>query len=64
MIKAESRPAPQVVDSCDRDRMGISKQELLSMLDEEELKSAILLVFANKQDMDQAMLWWGKIWDL
>jgi len=44
-----------VVDSCDRDRLGISKQELLSMLDEEELRSAILLVFANKQDMDQAM---------
>lgn len=35
--------------------MGISKQELLSMLDEEELKTAILLVFANKQDMEQAM---------
>merc|ERR1712151_148892 len=44
-----------VVDSCDRDRMGISKQELLAMLDEEELRSSILLVFANKQDMDQAM---------
>lgn len=44
-----------VVDSCDRDRMGISKQELLAMLDEEELRNAILLIFANKQDMDQAM---------
>merc|ERR1712050_607266 len=44
-----------VVDSCDRDRMGIRKQELLAMLDEEELRSSILLVFANKQDMDQAM---------
>ena len=44
-----------VVDSCDRDRMGISKQELLAMLDEEELRNSILLVFANKQDMEQAM---------
>jgi len=44
-----------VVDSVDRERMGISKQELLSMLDEEELKNALLLVFANKQDMEQAM---------
>lgn len=35
--------------------MGISKQELLSMLDEEELRTATLLIFANKQDMDQAM---------
>jgi ADP-ribosylation factor-like protein 1 len=62
-----------VVDSCDHDRMGISRQELVSMLEvlparrlgrpaplglttlgvdrcqEEELKSAVLLVMANKQ---------------
>jgi len=44
-----------VIDSCDKERMGITKQELFSMLDEEELRTAILLVFANKQDMDQAM---------
>uniref|UniRef100_A0A8P4GPJ9 ADP-ribosylation factor-like protein 1 n=2 Tax=Moronidae TaxID=42148 RepID=A0A8P4GPJ9_DICLA len=44
-----------VVDSSDRDRMGISKSELVAMLEEEELKKAILVVFANKQDMDQAM---------
>lgn len=44
-----------VVDSCDRDRLGLSKKELLSMLEEEELKSTILLVFANKQDQSQAM---------
>uniref|UniRef100_A0A4W3IDJ8 ADP-ribosylation factor-like protein 1 n=1 Tax=Callorhinchus milii TaxID=7868 RepID=A0A4W3IDJ8_CALMI len=44
-----------VVDSCDKDRMGISKSELVAMLEEEELKKAILVVFANKQDMDQAM---------
>ena len=35
--------------------MGISKQELLAMLDEEELRNSILLVFANKQDMEQAL---------
>ncbi|EMP26859.1 hypothetical protein UY3_16054 [Chelonia mydas] len=44
-----------VVDSCDRDRIGISKSELVAMLEEEELKKAILVVFANKQDMEQAM---------
>ncbi|XP_053138735.1 ADP-ribosylation factor-like protein 1 [Hemicordylus capensis] len=44
-----------VVDSCDRDRTGISKSELVAMLEEEELKKAILVVFANKQDMEQAM---------
>ncbi|CAM9469298.1 unnamed protein product [Sphacelaria rigidula] len=39
-----------VVDSSDRERMSIAKQELMAMLEEEELKDAILLVFANKQD--------------
>jgi len=44
-----------VVDSVDRDRIGISKQELVSMLEEEELKKAILVVLANKQDVAGAM---------
>merc|ERR1712141_519341 len=44
-----------VVDSADRDRMGISKQELVSMLEEEELKDAVLVVLANKQDIEGAM---------
>uniref|UniRef100_A0A8C5L0S8 ADP-ribosylation factor-like protein 14 n=1 Tax=Jaculus jaculus TaxID=51337 RepID=A0A8C5L0S8_JACJA len=44
-----------VVDSCDRGRIGISKSELVAMLEEEELRKAILMVFANKQDMEQAM---------
>ena len=33
-----------------RDRMGISKQELVSMLEEDELKDAVLVVLANKQE--------------
>ena len=44
-----------VVDSADRDRIGISKRELVSMLEEEELKNAILVVLANKQDIEGAM---------
>ncbi|CAH3028769.1 unnamed protein product [Porites evermanni] len=44
-----------VVDSVDKDRIGISKQELIAMLEEDELKKAILVVFANKQDMEGAM---------
>lgn len=40
-----------VVDSADKDRIGISKQELVSMLEEEELKDSILMVIANKQDI-------------
>jgi len=44
-----------VVDSVDKDRIGISKQELIAMLEEDELKKAILVVFANKQDIEGAM---------
>lgn len=44
-----------VVDSVDKDRLATSKEELLAMLEEEELKDASLLVFANKQDMEGAM---------
>ena len=43
-----------VVDSADTERMGISKQELVTMLEEEELKDAALMVFANKQDLPNA----------
>ena len=44
-----------VIDSQDKDRVGIAKEELMAMLEEEELKSASLLVMANKQDMQGAM---------
>mmetsp|Transcript_21612 Transcript_21612/g.48844 ORF Transcript_21612/g.48844 Transcript_21612/m.48844 type:complete len:185 (+) Transcript_21612:117-671(+) len=39
-----------VVDSADKERLNVAQQELQAMLEEEELKDAILLVFANKQD--------------
>lgn len=44
-----------VVDSMDRDRIGIAKQELFAMLEEEELQKATIMVFANKQDIEGAM---------
>lgn len=44
-----------VVDSCDSDRLSVARQELMAMLEEEELKDAILLVFANKQDAKGAL---------
>lgn len=44
-----------VVDSADKKRMGIAKDELFAMLEEEELKNAILVVFANKQDLKDAL---------
>lgn len=43
-----------VVDSTDRDRMGVAKHELFALLDEDELRKSILLVYANKQDMPNA----------
>merc|ERR1712137_982191 len=44
-----------VVDSADADRIGLTKDELVSMLEEDELKNACLLVFANKQDLPGAL---------
>jgi ADP-ribosylation factor-like protein 1 len=44
-----------VVDSADTERMPVARGELAAMLQEEELKDAILLVFANKQDQKGAM---------
>jgi GTPase SAR1 family protein len=44
-----------VIDSADRERIAISKQELDLMLQEEELRGAPILVLANKQDLPNAM---------
>lgn len=44
-----------VVDSNDRERIGEAREELQRMLNEDELRDALLLVFANKQDMPNAM---------
>ncbi|KAF6025527.1 hypothetical protein EB796_016163 [Bugula neritina] len=44
-----------VVDSNDRERATEAKEELKRMLDEDELRDAVLLVFANKQDLPNAM---------
>lgn len=38
-----------VIDSTDRQRLGISRDELHCMLTHEELSRACLLVYANKQ---------------
>lgn len=44
-----------VVDSNDKDRIIEARDELLRMLNEDELRDASLLVFANKQDLPNAM---------
>ena len=40
-----------VVDSSDRERVELAREELHRMLSEEELRDTVLLVFANKQDL-------------
>lgn len=44
-----------VVDSADGERMPVCKGELAAMLEEDELRDAVLLVFANKQDQKGAL---------
>lgn len=44
-----------VVDSNDRERITEAEKELQNMLQEDELRDAVLLVFANKQDLPNAM---------
>ncbi|CAH1785048.1 unnamed protein product [Owenia fusiformis] len=44
-----------VVDSNDKERMAEAKDELTKMLGEDELRDAVLLVFANKMDLPNAL---------
>ncbi|CAF2049499.1 unnamed protein product [Brassica napus] len=44
-----------VVDSSDTDRIGVAKEEFHAILEEEELKGAVVLIFANKQDLPGAL---------
>ncbi|KAH7711297.1 ADP-ribosylation factor 1-like 2-like protein, partial [Aphelenchoides avenae] len=44
-----------VVDSSDREHISEAREELHQMLNDDELRDAILLVLANKQDLPKAM---------
>lgn len=44
-----------VIDSTDRERLGMIREELYSMLNHEELSKANVLVYANKQDLKGSM---------
>lgn len=52
-LSLRSPPTPAglifVVDSNDRERVNEAREELMRMLAEDELRDAVLLVFANKQ---------------
>uniref|UniRef100_A0AC35U4I1 ADP-ribosylation factor 6 n=1 Tax=Rhabditophanes sp. KR3021 TaxID=114890 RepID=A0AC35U4I1_9BILA len=44
-----------VVDASDRDRIDEARQELHRIINDREMKDAVILVFANKQDNPDAM---------
>jgi ADP-ribosylation factor protein 6 len=44
-----------VIDSSDRDRLDEARTELARIIQDREMKDALLLVFANKQDVPGAM---------
>jgi len=44
-----------VVDSTDRDRLSLSKEELWKLLNSDELSKASILIYANKQDISGCM---------
>jgi len=44
-----------VVDSSDVERIGITREEFHAILEEDELKDALILVYANKQDLPGAL---------
>jgi len=44
-----------VVDSNDRDRVEDAREELTKILSEDEMRDAVVLVFANKQDLPNSM---------
>lgn len=44
-----------VLDCNDRDRVCAARDELHKMLNEDELRNAVVLIFANKQDIPGAM---------
>jgi len=44
-----------VLDSNDRDRVDEAKQELLRIINDREMKDAVILVYANKNDLPNVM---------
>lgn len=44
-----------VIDSTDRERLSVTREELYKMLNHEELVNAAVLIYANKQDVKDCM---------
>ena len=45
-----------VVDCADRDRIDEARQELHRIINDREMREAIILVFANKQDLQEGTI--------
>ena len=45
-----------VVDCADRDRIDEARQELHRIINDREMRDAIILIFANKQDLPEGEL--------
>ena len=48
------------MDCADRDRIDEAKQELHRIINDREMKDAIILIFANKQDLPDGR--WLAVW--
>lgn len=48
-MRSNTQAIIYVVDSCDVDRLPTSREEFAAILEEEELRDAVILVYANKQ---------------
>jgi small GTP-binding protein len=44
-----------IVDSNDRERIELAKQELMKCLEDDNLRNASVMVYANKQDLPNSM---------
>lgn len=47
-----------VVDCADRDRIDEARNELHKIINDREMRDAIILIFANKQDLPDGMLFY------
>lgn len=50
-----------VVDCADRDRIDEARQELHRIINDREMRDAIILIFANKQDLPDGIIFYFSI---
>ncbi len=62
VLLSASQAIIYVVDSSDTERIGTSAEEFHAILDEEELRDALILVYANKQACSPACTPLSPLW--